>query len=72
MLIHTESELQHSMNQPRRVPVPIPDGFGEIARRERRSIAGQAVVVLEQFVEHWRSALPSQDRTTQPNIQKHQ
>jgi hypothetical protein len=55
-------KLQHSMSQPRRVPVPIPDGFGEIARRERRSIAGQAVVVLEQFVEHWRSALPSQDR----------
>jgi len=49
------------MSQLRRVPVPIPDGFGEIARRERRSIAGQAVVVLEQFIEEWRKG-PSKDR----------
>lgn len=51
------------MSQPRRVPVPIPDGFPEIAKRERRSIAGQAVVVLEQFVERWR-ALPQSDQNT--------
>jgi hypothetical protein len=35
----------------RRVPIPIPRGFRALARRERRSIAEQAVVVLEKFVQ---------------------
>lgn len=46
-----------------RVPIPISDELRQIAKIERRSIAKQGQVAIEQFVEHWRRALP-QDRVT--------
>jgi hypothetical protein len=42
-----------------RVSVHVPPDFRVIAKVEKRSIARQAELVLQQFVQHWRSALPS-------------
>jgi hypothetical protein len=37
----------------RRVPVPVDEQFRQIAKSERRSIAQQAQIVLEQFCANW-------------------
>jgi hypothetical protein len=47
-----------------RVPVPMGDDFRQIAKIERRSLARQGEVAIEQFVEHWRRALPASDKVT--------
>jgi hypothetical protein len=37
----------------KRVPVPVNEAFRQIAKSERRSIAAQAAIVLEQFAQVW-------------------
>jgi hypothetical protein len=41
-----------------RVAVPVTKSFREIAKRERRSIAQQAAVALEQFERAWQQQHP--------------
>jgi hypothetical protein len=44
-----------------RIPIPIPYNheLRQIAKIERRSIAAQGRVAIDEFVERWRSVLPS-------------
>jgi hypothetical protein len=46
-----------------RVPIPVSDELRQIAKIERRSIAKQGQVAIEQFVEHWRR-VPVSDKIT--------
>jgi hypothetical protein len=41
-----------------RVPIPITDRFRAIAKAERRSIALQAQIAIEQFTQNWPNNSP--------------
>jgi hypothetical protein len=45
--------------QGKRVNVPVSPEFRTIARLERRSIAQQAALIMDQYVQRWQSALPT-------------
>jgi hypothetical protein len=54
----------------KRVSVPVRDDLRQIAKIERRSIAGQAEVAIQQFVQHWRTVLPSLQHQGNANAQQ--
>jgi hypothetical protein len=45
-----------------RIPVPVSDELRQIAKIERRSIAQQAGVAIDQYIQRWRSVLPERDK----------
>jgi hypothetical protein len=62
MIANTLDSVHHMITM-NRVSIPIPEEFKLLAKRERRSIAAETLVAIEEFMARRKSQIKRQSRS---------